>query len=118
MKATEIQKLLDATIVCGSLEGIDVLCGCGSDMMSDVLAFPKEKMVLLTGLTNAHTVRTCELLDVCAIVFVRGKSPGRDVVDEAEEAGIPILATRLTLYDACGTLFKAGLPGGTGRKHG
>ena len=94
MKATEIQKLLDATIVCGSLEGIDVLCGCGSDMMSDVLAFPKEKMVLLTGLTNAHTVRTCELLDVCAIV-----------------------ATRLTLYDACGTLFKAGLPGGTGRKH-
>ena len=73
MKATEIQKLLDATIVCGSLEGIDVLCGCGSDMMSDVLAFPKEKMVLLTGLTNAHTVRTCELLDVCAIVFVRGK---------------------------------------------
>ena len=49
MKATEIQKLLDATIVCGSLEGIDVLCGCGSDMMSDVLAFPKEKMVLLTG---------------------------------------------------------------------
>ena len=103
MKATEIQKLLDATIVCGSLEGIDVLCGCGSDMMSDVLAFPKEKMVLLTGLTNAH--------------FVRGKIPGRDVVDEAEEAGIPILATRLTLYDACGTLFKAGLPGGTGRKH-
>lgn len=87
MKATEIQKLLDATIVCGSLEGIDVLCGCGSDMMSDVLAFPKEKMVLLTGLTNAHTVRTCELLDVCAIVFVRGKIPGRDVVDEAEEAG-------------------------------
>lgn len=77
MKATEIQKLLDATIVCGSLEGIDVLCGCGSDMMSDVLAFPKEKMVLLTGLTNAHTVRTCELLDVCAIVFVRGKIPGR-----------------------------------------
>ncbi|HIV27028.1 MAG TPA: hypothetical protein IAA64_03585 [Candidatus Ornithocaccomicrobium faecavium] len=117
MKATEIQKLLDATIVCGSLEGIDVLCGCGSDMMSDVLAFPKEKMVLLTGLTNAHTVRTCELLDVCAIVFVRGKIPGRDVVDEAEEAGIPILTTRLTLYDACGTLFKAGLPGGTGRKH-
>jgi len=41
---------------------------------------------------------------------------GRDVIDEAEEAVIPILATRLTLYDACGTLFKAGLPGGTGRK--
>lgn len=114
MKATEIQKLLDATIVCGSLEGIDVLCGCGSDMMSDVLAFPKEKMVLLTGLTNAHTVRTCELLDVCAIVFVRGKIPGRDVVDEAEEAGIPILATRLTLYDACRDAVQGRIARGNG----
>ena len=85
-------------------------------MMSDVLAFPKERMVLLTGLTNPHTVRTSELLDVMMLVFVRGKQPDQEVLTMAEEAGIAVIGTEYTLYDACGRLYQAGLPGGTGRR--
>ena len=116
MKATEIRDLLNAAVLAGPLPAQEIMTACGSDMMSDVLAFPKDSMVLLTGLTNPHTVRTAELLDVPLLVFVRGKRPGEEVLNMAEDAGIAVLMTEYTLYDACGRLYQAGLPGGTGRK--
>ena len=93
MKATEIQALLNATVLVGPLPEEEILTACGSDMMSDVLAFPKDRMVLLTGLTNPHTVRTAELLDVMMIVFVRGKLPNEEVLNMAEDAGIAVVMT-------------------------
>ena len=65
---------------------------------------------LYTGL------RTAELLDVMMIVFVRGKLPNEEVLNMAEDAGIAVVMTEYTLYDACGRLYAAGLPGGTGRR--
>ncbi len=113
MKAQEIMDLLDARILSGErLPEGEIQSACGSDMMSDVLAFPKERMVLLTGLTNAHVVRTCEMLDVLLIVFVRGKVPGQDVLDMALDREIVVLGTPYTLYEACGRLYKNGLPSG------
>lgn len=115
VKAQKIIELLNAKILCGDkLPEDEIMAACGSDMMSDVLAFPKERMVLLTGLTNGHVVRTCDMLDVLMIVFVRGKIPGRDVLDMAEEHGMVVVATGYTLYEACGRLYMNGLPGGQG----
>ena len=79
--------------------------------MSDVLAFSKVKMALLTGLTNPHVVRTGEMLDVVVIIFVRGKVPSEEIVELAKERDIAILTTNFTLYEACGELYKHGLPG-------
>ena len=47
----------------------------------------------LTGLTNPHTVRTAELLDVMMIIFVRGKLPNEEVLNMAEDAGIAVVMT-------------------------
>jgi len=115
LKAAKILGLLEACLLTGPLPEGEIMTACGSDMMSDVLAFPKERMALLTGLTNPHTIRTAELLDVPLIVFVRGKQPSEEVLNLAEDAGICVIGTGFTLYDACGRLFAAGLPGGTGR---
>ena len=51
MKISTIQEILDAEGVCGE-EFLDdeVHSACGSDMMSDVLAFVQEDTMLLTGL--------------------------------------------------------------------
>ncbi|NLA84039.1 MAG: hypothetical protein GX854_05830 [Clostridiales bacterium] len=81
----------------------------GSDLMSDVLAFVKEGTLLLTGLTNHQVIRTAELLDVSAVVFVRGKLPGQDIIDMAIKHSIVLLATEDTLFTACGKLYEAGL---------
>ncbi len=111
MKATELMEVLQGRLLIGELPEDEIEAGCGSDMMSDVLAFSKERMVLLTGLTNTHVVRTCEMLDCMMIVFVRGKIPGDDVLSMAEDRGITVAATSCTLYEACGKLYSKGLMG-------
>ena len=112
MKAEEIVKILEADVLSGALPEDEVQSACGSDMMSDVLAYPKERMVLLTGLTNLHVVRTCEMLDVMMIVFVRGKTPPAEVLEMAGDLGIAVIGTPHTLYESCGRLYRNGLPSG------
>ncbi len=89
----------------------DVKTGCGCDLMSDVLAFIKRDALLLTGLTNAQVIRTAEMADIQAVCFVRGKKPSKEVIALAEEKDITLLATSLPLFEACGRLYREGLPG-------
>lgn len=112
MKIKEIKAILNASFLCGEdKQDADCMAGCGCDLMSDVLAFPKERMCLLTGLTNAHVIRTSEMLDVVCVVFVRGKQPPQDALELAQELGLAVLSTDCTLYEACGKLYAHGLPG-------
>jgi len=78
--------------------------------MSDVLAFTHAGTLLLTGLTNSQVVRTAEMAGIFAIVFVRGKLPPSDTVALAQEKGIPLLASKYTMYETCGRLYGSGLP--------
>lgn len=113
MTVQDVCTALDARVLSGEdLLNQDVHSACGSDLMSDVLAFVKDRAVLLTGMTNAHVVRTAEMLDIVCVVFVRGKTPGSDILDMAKERGISVLSTELTLFTACGMLYECGLRGG------
>jgi len=112
LKVCEIAHHLDATFLTGEeLGDIEVLSACGADLMSDVLAFVKNKTILLTGLTNLQVVRTAEMLDVACIVFVRGKKPDEETIQLAKRHDIPILSTAHTLYTACGILYENGISG-------
>ena len=112
MKIINIKELLDAEIICGEeYLGKHVYSACGSDMMSDVLAYVKDQAVLLTGLVNSQVIRTAEMMDMVCIVFVRSKSPNEEMIKLAKESGIVLLRTSKRLYDACGTLYVNGLVG-------
>ncbi|MDR2111352.1 MAG: hypothetical protein LBP32_08610 [Spirochaetaceae bacterium] len=91
---------------------LEVASACGADLMSDVMAFVKDRVLLLTGLVNPQVIRTAELLDIHCIIFVRGKSPSRDMIDMAEEADIILGGTKLSMFIACGMLYEAGLKDG------
>lgn len=110
MKLSKVRELLDAEVLCCAegLEG-EVLSACGSDMMSDVLAFVKDQSILLTGLVNPQTVRTAQMMDMKCIIFVRGKRPEPSVIELAEENGIMVMATDYRMYAACGILYTNGL---------
>jgi len=88
---------------------LEIASACGSDLMSDVMAFVKEGALLLTGLVNPQVIRTATLLDIHAVVFVRGKVPGRDMIDMAKDADIILAGTKLSMYLTCGKLYEAGL---------
>ena len=110
MKIKEICDLLEAEVICGG-EALDneVHAACGSDMMSDVLAYVKDQAVLLTGLVNAQVIRTAQMMDMVCVVFVRSKRPTLEMIEIAEENGVVLLATGKRMYEACGTLYVNGL---------
>lgn len=83
----------------------------GSDLMSDVLAYVESDALLLTGLTNHQVIRTAEMLDLKAIVFIRGKKPNAEVVALAKDQGLTLLTTKHTMYTAAGILYANGLEG-------
>jgi hypothetical protein len=110
MKILEISRLLNAQVCCCE-EKIDseVCSACGSDMMSDVLAFVKDQAVLLTGLINSQVIRTAEMMDMRCVVFVRNKKPSEEMIEIAKDSGIVVLTSPMRMYEACGILYANGL---------
>lgn len=112
MDLSNVQKLLAARVLTGSeLLHREIETCCGSDMMSDVLAFTKSNTLLCTGLTNMQVVRTADMTELSALVFVRGKLPDEEIVEAAAENNLPVLVTSYTLFEACGILYEAGIRG-------
>ena len=79
MNLQDVQKLLNATVHTGQ-EFLDrtVETCCGSDLMSDVLAFTKCNTLLCTGLTNLQVVRTADMTDlwknICSLLQFRANT--------------------------------------------
>lgn len=113
MTIKDVKEILDAQVLCGE-EGLDceVHTACGSDMMSDVLAFVKDQSVLLTGLVNPQVVRTAEMMDMVCVVFVRGKNPSEEIIQLAADHDIVMMKTPHRMFTACGLLYSHGLHGG------
>ena len=113
MTVLQLKEILSAELLCGG-DHLDreVQTACGSDMMSDVLAYVKDQAVLLTGLNNPQVVRTAEMMDMVCIVFVRGKQPQEQIVEMAAARGMAVLSTDLPMFAACGRLYEQGLRGG------
>ena len=88
---------------------VDTVMAC--DLMSDLLAHSKPGALLVTGLANIQMVRAVLASDMCGAVLVRGKLPEDRVLMMAEENGIPLMATRTSLFEACGQLYAKGLRG-------
>lgn len=113
MTLKDVQNTLKCRVLVGS-DRLDTEAhsACGSDMMSDVLAFSKDHAVLLTGLVNPQVIRTAEMLDIICIIFVRGKKPSAEMLQLAEDNGLVIMETGHRMFSACGMLYEAGLRGG------
>ena len=110
LKLSQITDLLGAEILTKDLYlDHDVKVIKASDLMSDVLTDCGEGALLITGLTNSQVIRTAEVVDICAIVFVRGKRPAPEIIQLAQEIQMPLLTTKLPMYDTCGILYTKGL---------
>lgn len=113
MTARDVQKILGARVLTGeAFLDREVRSACGSDMMSDVLAFSKDHSVLLTGLCNPQVIRTAEMLDIVCLIFVRGKKPDQTILDMAKERDLIVMETGHRMFSSCGMLYQAGLGGG------
>lgn len=114
MTVNDIKNILDCTLYTGTDNILsEVHTACGSDMMSDVLAYVKDQSILLTGLVNPQVIRTADMMDMLCVVFVRGKKPDDDMIELANIRGITLMSTTHRMFTACGLLWENGLRGGT-----
>lgn len=92
MRLNDIMNLLEAEPL--NQKGdfpIDVQCAFASDLMSDVLALAKPGSLLITGLINIQIMRTASMIDMPAVVFVRGEKPHEETIELAGKLGIPFV---------------------------
>jgi predicted transcriptional regulator len=112
LKLSEIIEILDAEVIVGEEHlDLEVKTAFGADLMSDVLAFAKTGSLLLTGLTNSQVIRTANILDIAAIILVRGKKPSTETINMARELKIPLLTTKYILFETAGRLYAKGIVG-------
>jgi hypothetical protein len=118
MRLIEIRKCLncrqcnwDADIDPDRYADIDIEFVHASDLMSDVLRSARPGALLLTGQTNNQTIRTAKIAGISAIIFVRAKIPSSSTFELAQQYKIPILASELSMFDACGILYANGIKG-------
>jgi hypothetical protein len=111
LKIKDVCKILNARVLAGEeMMDFDIECAFGSDLLSDVLTFARGRMALLTGLNSHQVIRTAEISDIPLIIFVRGRTPDKGIIDLAHGKDICLLGTDLIMYEACGKLYNAGLP--------
>ena len=112
MTLNDVKDILDAEVLVGRDQmKKEIKTAFSADLMSDVLAFAKPESLLLTGLTNPQVVRTADILDISAIIMVRGKRPSEETVKLAEQLKIPILSTKYILFETSGRLHRSGIVG-------
>jgi predicted transcriptional regulator len=108
----EVQKILDAEVLVGAEKlDMEVYTAFGADLMSDVLAFADSGCLLLTGLTNPQVIRTADVLDIAAVILVRGKKPPPETLRAAADKNIPVLSTKYILFESAGRLYEKGIVG-------
>jgi predicted transcriptional regulator len=108
----DVKIILNADVIVGEEHmDLEVKTAFGADLMSDVLAFAKAGSLLLTGLTNSQVIRTANILDIAAIILVRGKKPSTETINLAKELKIPLLTTKYILFETAGRLYVKGIVG-------
>lgn len=112
MKLSQVRDLLDCTVLCGDDDLEREITSCmSSDMMSDVLAYAEPRALLVTGLINLQSIRTADIADASAVIYVRGKRPNGRTLAMAGRLGLPVLVTEHSMFKTCGLLFREGLGG-------
>ena len=112
MRLVDLAEAIEGEILVGR-EQTDLIVAraFAADLLSDVLALTDgdERTALITGMTSPQVMRLAEILNIIAVVFVRGKLPPPTLIEHAERVQIPILTTRKTMFETCGLMFANGV---------
>lgn len=106
MRFPEISSCLESTEYHRgeSFETAEVQNVTAGDLMSEVLVFDKENLLLVTALNSEQVLRTANVVDALGVVLVNGKKPNETMLKLAEELGIALLSTPKSLFDTCVSL--------------
>jgi predicted transcriptional regulator len=120
MKIKDIKDILKAKIYTGEELTENQIQGVfASDLMSDVLTteFFEDRSILVSGLNNPQVIRTAEMLDIEAVLLVRGKIPNEETISMAKDNNMVLMTTNYNMYNTCGILYSKGIKGLSNEKN-
>lgn len=110
MKIRDIAQLVDGVLVGAPVdEFYEVEKAFASDLMSDVLRYNMDETILITGLCNNQTLRTCEMADLRVVLMGRDKQPDDDMIELAQDNDITIIKSKYSIFKLSGILYGAGI---------
>jgi serine kinase of HPr protein (carbohydrate metabolism regulator) len=80
-----------------------------SDMLSDVMAGAKAGNVWVTVQTHKNVIAAANLVDVPAIIVVRGKKVPDDTLQMADRVNVTVFTTDMDSFQVAVKLYEAGI---------
>lgn len=107
MTVKELIEKLPLTLV-GGAKGLDseITGAYTSDLLSDVMGNINEGNVWITLQTHKNVMAIASLRDVSAVILVKNLPPDDDMLEKAEDEGIPVLVTELPAFEISGKLYQ------------
>ncbi|HNT70248.1 MAG TPA: DRTGG domain-containing protein [Bacteroidales bacterium] len=110
VKLSVIAKAIEGTVyTCKEYLDNEVEYGFSSDLMSDVLTIDREDVILITGLNNIQTIRTCELAEIKYVIYARNKMINTDIIKLANENKILVIQSPYSVFKVSGILYNLGV---------
>ena len=111
MKVSELIEKYGLKVFSGSeTPDREISGGYVSDLLSDVMGNAAEHQVWITLQTHQNVIAIASLLDLAAVILVKGLEPDEDTLAHSREEGIALLGTSLSAFEMAGRLY-AGLNG-------
>lgn len=79
------------------------------DLLSHVLASANDGDILITVQSNINTLAVASLINLSMIIFPDNVHVGQDIIDKAEEQGIPLFKSTLSAKDCILHLVELGI---------
>jgi predicted transcriptional regulator len=107
MNIKELIATLNLTLI-GGEKGIEneITGAYTSDLLSDVMGNIHDGNVWITLQTHKNVMAIASLRDASAVILVKGLQPDADMLEKANEEGIPVLGTELPTFEISGKLYQ------------
>ncbi|MGE4288033.1 MAG: DRTGG domain-containing protein [Salinivirgaceae bacterium] len=76
------------------------------DLLSDVMGNVDDGNIWITLQTHKNVMAIASLRDLSAVILVKGLQPDADMLEKANEEGIPVLSTKEQAFEISGKLFQ------------
>ena len=108
MTIADVVKILDGKLVAGdgtSPRAVGEVVA--NDLMSDVLLYDADDILLVTSLASDQAIRTAHIVGAMGVVVHNAKPLSETMLKVSEDLGIPLVSSPSSKYDACVRLHDA-----------
>jgi len=107
MTTRNIPELIQAEILQGDFDDIDIAGVYTSDLLSDVLANGRDANVLVTIQAHKNTVAVATVVDIRLVILCNNRPIIDDMIAAAAESRIGVVRTSLSQFEVSGRLWQA-----------